>query len=144
MWDRQGEVRGLSGCAGQMLRRSFLARAVDLDTRKYAAGERDDRQQEPKTNPIVPTISRNFRRLTSWNSNTLCSHLVRPPVMVRAGCFDQAISDGPQGGGRGVHLVKEGEDALIQTGKKQRTSDGVRLRLDLETPQGPVCWLTCL
>ena len=40
MWDRQGEVRGLSGCAGQMLRRSFLARAVDLDTRKYAAGER--------------------------------------------------------------------------------------------------------
>ena len=48
------------------------------------------------------------------------------------------------GGGRGVHLVKEGGDALIQTGKKQRTSDGVRLRLDLETPQGPVCWLTCL
>ena len=85
MWDRQGEVRGLSGWAGQMLRRSFLARAVDLDTRKYAAGER------------------------------------------------------PQGGGRGVHLVKEGEDALIQTGKKQRTSDGVRLRLDLETPQGPEC-----
>ena len=54
MWDRQGEVRGLSGCAGQMLRRSFLARAVDLDTRKYAAGERDDRSQEPKTNPLVP------------------------------------------------------------------------------------------
>ena len=52
MWDRQGEVRGLSGCAGQMLRRSFLARAVDLDTRKYAAGERDDRHQVPKTNPL--------------------------------------------------------------------------------------------
>ena len=52
MWDRQGEVRGLSGCAGQMLRRSFLARAVDLDTRKYAASERDDHQQVPKTNPL--------------------------------------------------------------------------------------------
>ena len=63
---------------------------------------------------------------------------------VQAGSFDQEIGGGPQGGGRGVHLVKEGGDALIQTGKKQRTSDGVRLRLDLETPQGPVCWLTCL
>ena len=63
---------------------------------------------------------------------------------VQAGSFDQEIGGGPQGGGRGVHLVKDGKDALIQTGKKQRTSDGVRPRSDLVTPQGPMCWLTCL
>ena len=39
---------------------------------------------------------------------------------VQAGSFDQEIGGGPQGGGRGVHLVKDGKDALIQTGKKHR------------------------
>ena len=32
---------------------------------------------------------------------------------VQAGSFDQEIGGGPQGGGRGVHLVKEGEDATL-------------------------------
>ena len=146
MWDRQGEVRGLSGCAGQMLRRSFLARAVDLDTRKYAAGERDDRQQEPKTNPIVPTISRNFRRLTSSNLIALyilnlCDHLSGAGRKFwsrdRWWTTRWWTRSPPSQRGRRRY-------ALIQTGKKQRTSDGVRLRLDLETPRGPVCWLTCL
>ena len=46
---------------------------------------------------------------------------------VQAGSFDQEIGGGPQGGGRGVHQVKDGKDDLIQTGKKHRKSYEVAL-----------------